>query len=41
MYFQNKYVKSQYIKSNNKVLNYSSFKEIKYIMSPEIPLITT
>jgi len=30
MYFQNKYVKPQYINSNNKVHIYSSFKEIMH-----------
>ena len=38
--FQDKYVKPQYIKSNNKVYQLFQVEENKYSMSQRVPLIT-
>jgi len=40
-YFQNKYVKPQYINSNNKVHQLFQLEENKHLMSPRVPLICT
>jgi len=40
-YFQNKYIKPQYINSNNKVYQLFQLEETKHLMSPKVLLITT